>query len=494
MLIWHLIIGTLLWSNDPAGYEWAMGLNDALEYALEHNLDIQLERISVVSQNLSLEQVGAVFEPTISAMVNKDNEDNEATSGIEGDSGDAFTSKLANVNLAWEKREFFGLDWNIRFNNQSFDRGDISSLGEVFTSTISFSAEQELLRGFSFQKEILKYDEFRVRGERTMSEMALSVAINDLIREVESAYWNLVIARENKAVRDQNLKLARELMTIYRSKVEAGAMAKVDLLLAEGVVAQREVELIQAEDGVFEAEEMLKRLMNLQDWGRTLRPTDPLDVARVQPNFDRDVSEALSLRAELKRDQVAVDNAHLLTKVMKSELKPSLRLMGAYQGEGVSAPSEFSESSIEDALREARDLDLPGWEVRLSLSWAPFNKQAKLNLAQAEVALNVQAVTLERTRQQIIQNVKSSCRQVDSRWRALQASLKSVEIQRKAQDAEIARFKRGHSTIFQVTEMQNNLAQAEAEYNRMKMSYLNGVLDYYRAKGTLATMRNINLN
>src|SRR5436190_18765031 len=95
----------------------------------------------------------------------------------------------------------------------------------------------------------------------------------DTITIVETAYYDLIAARENVKVQEQALQLADRLLAENKRRVEVGALAPLDEKQAASQVAARRADLQAAQAKLAIAQNELKRLIsdifNLQDsWGK----------------------------------------------------------------------------------------------------------------------------------------------------------------------------------------------------------------------------------
>ena len=82
------------------------------------------------------------------------------------------------------------------------------------------------------------------------------------VRDVETAYWDLVEAREQVLVAEESLGLARELHESNRVQVEVGTKAQLELVQSEAQIAIRDEDLIGADAAVDDAADQLRRLLN----------------------------------------------------------------------------------------------------------------------------------------------------------------------------------------------------------------------------------------
>ena len=84
-----------------------------------------------------------------------------------------------------------------------------------------------------------------------------------VITEVQETYWNLVASIEELKIKRQSLDLARNLVDQNKLLVEAGRLPSVATLQAQVGVASRKEVVLLAKNGVKNAEDQLKNLVNI---------------------------------------------------------------------------------------------------------------------------------------------------------------------------------------------------------------------------------------
>lgn len=475
-----------------------LSLDEALRTAVERNLGVQLQRINLESSAISLELTRAAYEPVVNSFAQHQTADREATTRTEGESGDAFTRSSSDFNTTLSKPEPYGLTWNLNFNNNLFDSNEAFSLGETYTTTISVGFSQELLQGFSLDKEVRRNTEYVAKVNYDGSRYDLETTVILVLESTENAYWDLVLAIEQLKVQRQSLRLAQQLYEQNKVKIEVGTLAPIELVNTEATIATRESEIIDAENRVFAAEDLLKKVLNLprEEWFYEIIPSDRATITPVETDFDRDFDRAVTNRPELKKNLKEAEGALLSFKFRRNQLKPKLTLGGGYSSTGTSAPIPISQetilpSSYNDAFHKARFNEFPGWQVNLNLTWNPLNRQGKLNMAQARVGLRQKELIAEQTKIAIMEEVRTSRRDLDSNLKSIKANEKALRYREENLKAEVQKFQNGLSTNYLVSEAQKDLAEAESKVIESKIQYLKSLVKYYKSMGLLPDQHKI---
>lgn len=487
-----------------------LSLMDALRTAVEQNLDIELQRVTVDTSTIDLDLTQAVYEPVVTSDVGFRSEDNEPSNTLQGAAGETFTEEAGQFNAQIDKSFDFGLGLQASFNNSFFESdSDDAFPGRRYGTGITLSASQEILRGFSLDKEIYKKDEYVARANVNIAREDLQISVDNIAQQTENAYWDLVLAIENLKVSKQSLDLAKELYRQNKVKIEVGTLAPIELVNTEATVAERELAIVSAENNLRAAEDTLKKVMNLppEEWRFTIEPTEPLKVVFLEADLETAFVKAKKARPELTKDALEREKALLEIKYQDNQLLPQLTVNASYNTNGTDIsdvelvdPNDqgagfniVEASSYGDAASEAFGADFPGWSLGLNLSWTPWNKQAKLNKAKAEAGLRRAELTNQQNIIVIHEEVRSAVRDLESNMKAIRASEKTLRFREENLKAEEQKFQNGLSTNYRVAEVQDELAQARSQLISSKVDYLKSVASYYKALGTLTERFNIDV-
>ncbi len=494
--------------------EMKLSLEQALKTSLERNLDIQMERLNVDSRKLDIDQTRTRFEPKVSSSLSTNENKSPVSNTNEGDPGSTITNNSSSLNSEVTKSEWWGFGWSLSADNFLRDSSSKNSLGESYSSSLNLGFRQELLKGFSLDKEVMLYDRYVAIANSTSAQVDLENRMISILEGTENAYWELVLAREQLEVNQASLDLALKFLEQNKTKVQVGTLPPIDLVTAEAQVANREREIVTAENNVQSAEDALKKMMNLpvERWSDQIIPSDRIQIDSLTTSFEQDLETAFAHRPEMLKDQQALRTAMLELKLKDNDLLPTLSFSGNYGFNGSSQPQAitapeidpatglptgdatilgFSDTSLRDSLSDLLMRDKPGWSASLQMTWYPFNKAAKVSRAKADVALRQQQLRHEQTRITIVEEVRSAVRQIQANLKGIQASEKSVKFSRENLKATEQKFQNGLTTNYEVAEKQKDLVQDETNLIQTKINYVKSVTNYYRALGKLLEKRNI---
>jgi len=308
--------------------------------------------------------------------------------------------------------------------------------------------------------------------------------------------------------RERFLRLAQELLKLNRIKVEVGTLPPIEITTAEAEVASREQGVIVAENTVRDAEDTLRRALNMPKggdaWLRPIEPTDEPSFLERPVDLQQDLEVALANRPDLVQARLEVDNANTRLAFDKNQLKWDLGFRGTYLLSGLAGdnPSFFDPNTgtffvvplNEDFIDSYDSLaggDFDSWSVSLNLNIPIGNNAAQANYTASRLALEQAEVSYERARLGAEVEVRIAARAILTNRKRIEAAEKNVELQRKKVEAEQKKFENGMSTSFQVLEFQEDLTTALGQKNRALVDYRKSITALEQAKGTLDDYLNV---
>jgi outer membrane protein TolC len=140
-----------------------------------------------------------------------------------------------------------------------------------------------------------------------------------------------------------------------------------------------------------------------------------------------------------------------------------------------------------------RDADFDKWSAAINLRYPLGNNQAKAQRAQARYQLRSAEQLVAAQRQTIIQQVRRAVRALESSAKSIDAAAKARELAERNLDAEQKKFANGMSTNYQVLEIQEDLAAAQAAELQSHVAYRRSMVGYNASTGTLLDTMGVGL-
>jgi outer membrane protein TolC len=484
--------------------EMRLSLQDAVAIALGHNIDLEISRLGLAQSNQGVLAATGIFDPYTSVNFNEASSQSPATNELVG--AQVMVEKQRTFNVGFGDLLPTGTSVSLAWNNT---RQEINStfyyLNPSYTSGLNLSLDQPLLRGFGTDVQRTAIEV--ARRNRDISTIQFEQVVIATVQQVESAYWNLVYARENLKVKEQSLKLAQDLLDQTRTRVRIGTSAPIDIIQSEATVAAREQDIIVAGNAVEGAADALKQLLgfeNPDDWKSEVVPVDSLEITPVTPDLDEAITQALATRIELKQQELRRQISELNLVAADNAVKPGLDLVVGYGYSGVGGkftqvdPSTGNTVVIpggwNDALRQITNLDYPQWSAGLNFSYTLGNHLAKAQRAEGRFALAVAQQNIAKQRQVVIDATRAAVRGLADSAKAIAASEKARILAERNLDAEQKKFANGMSTNYQVLQIQSDLAVAQVNELASQVAYRQAAVAYQVAVGNLLKSKGVELD
>ena len=475
-----------------------LSLDEAIALALEHNLDIAVERLNPQLMDLQIAEVNAAYQPTLATSFTNSSHTNPSSSQLDGGQAVFQDTQIVNTSISqavpWGGGNF-QVSWN---NNRNSSNNFFSSFNPSYRSTFQTSYTQPLLRGFSIDSTRQQLQVTAINRE--LSDVDLRATITNTLANVRSTYWDFVFATQSLQVQQQSLALAEQLIQNNQARVEIGTMAPIDIVQSQSEAAARRQALAQAEQTLQTAQLALKRLIvgSIEDdvWQAELNPEDRPTYDSRPIDIETALRTALDQRPDLVRSRRQLDIDDINVRALRNETLPSLDLVASYQLQGQGGTQLLRSQQVGgnvitvipggfgDALGQLGSADFPVWSLQLQLSY-PIGRSAT-DAAYERTRLEVQQ-TQARLRQvelQVATEVTSAAVQIESIVKRIEASSAARDLAEQQLEAEQTKFQVGMSTNYFVLQAQRDLTNAQNTELQALLDYSKALVEFDRVQGT----------
>src|SRR5437899_6288856 len=311
-------------------------VDEAVSMALEHNVDLNADRLDPQISDTRVAAAAGVFKPTLNTAVNSNNQlVPPANFLIPTPTRTDLVTSTAGVSqrLPWYGTTY-SLSWSAAHtNSNSF----LNSYNPLLQSGLGANVSQPLLRDLKI--DFARQQLATSKTNRDIADTRLRESIIHTTAAVKAAYWNLVSARGNVDARRSALDLAQELVRVNKAKVDVGSSPPLDLVSAQAEVAGNQEQLIIAETAVKQAEDRLRVLIfdptGRDNWTIQIDPIDSPPAGTAALDVDAAVTKALETRADLQRVRKDIVNADTAVKYAGNQRLPDVRFNASYQASGL---------------------------------------------------------------------------------------------------------------------------------------------------------------
>jgi outer membrane protein TolC len=346
------------------------------------------------------------------------------------------------------------------------DRRLESPLADDRSWSVDVTASQVIYAGGSLQAQ--------ERGQRAQLEaarLAFNAAVSDTLLSVRQQFYDVLLAREVIAVREEALNVLENELTYARSRRDAGTGSEFDLLRAQVAVANARPGLIRARNSLKIAQEKLRTTL-----GATTSPAGDLDVqgSLVVPARDVALADAVvaarTHRPELLQQARVVEAADQNVIGARGGYQPTVSVGAGYAW---SAPSLTTTTG-----------NLHGWSAGVQASWNIFDSKATAGkVTQARARAQQSRLALEERQSAVELEVRTAHASLAEAAEVLQASEQVVTQARESLRLAQTRYQAGLSTQLDVLSAQSSLTEARSNLAQAQHDYAVALASLQRATG-----------
>jgi len=466
-----------------------LSLDDSIRLALANNTNIHIDHYQIETAENNFQRVYAPFDPLLTSSFSDQRAKSPTSTQLQGAS--VLNTLTQETQIGYSQTFQTGTSFQGSFiADKNSTNSTFNFLNPSTSTTLEFNVTQPLLRNrglFPNRAPILI-------AQRNLKQAHASFLadVNNIILQIVSSYWNVVLARDNLSVQQKSLDEAQKSYDHDKKALSLGALPPLDIYRSESQVASRRVGVIQAEYSVKRAEDQFR-----QDIGADLVPairaldldmTDQPQPVGELPTMDipTALARAIANRPELEaaHQQLAADE--LSIRLAHNNLKPDLELSGFYWGNGLNGfEAGVVNTGIGTSLSQSFRFTFPAYGATLSLALPIKNHGAEANLADSLVSRRRDQYQERGTNQNISLEVTNAVHALEATKLGMEAAKVAVDLARDTLHADERKYELGAEPVFFVLDAQTQLAQAELNLIQSEVNFQLAVTQVDHATGDL---------
>ena len=465
---------TAVRAQNPAPAAAPLTLEECIARALKRNFDLQIQSFTteVAKESLNISQAG--FDPTLTASINRSLTQAastintlDGTTGV-GQRNDSTSGSVGISQLLPQTNGTIGLSTAV---NRAATNSRFSTLNPAYGNSVTATISQPLLKNAG--GAVAKANVERNKLGLSIAQLNYQNSVLTVVLNTETAYNNLVSARETLHIRQLSLELARRLFDENQTRRTTGVMTDLDVLTAEVGVNNARLAVVNAEQTVRTAEDTLLTLTNAGDY--TQRPGDVAftEYKGEAPSFDASYKLArenspdyLVATKSIQQSEIDLNNA-------KSVKLPSLNLNG-------SLGYNNTDDSYGNAVSNLVDRHGNNWGIGMvyTMPWGMKADNARYRSTMA--TLNSLKTRLNQIDQTLVVQVRNAVSSVRTNLVSVEIAAKATQLSEKQYEAQKARFDAGLSTSRLVLQAQDDLETARFNELNSKVSLRNALAQLHK--------------
>jgi len=442
LLVGHSSFGQTEPATDSTINGWS--LEQCVRYALENNLSIKSQDLSLKVQENTYRASQYSLLPSLSADV----------------------SQSTTIGRAVDPTTYTFVDKTVMNGNGSISANVVLFNGCQKQNTIKKNRYDLLATSSEFEK--LK---------------------NDISLNITAAYLQILLDEELYRVSENQLTLTQQQVTQTRKLVDAGKVVLGNLLDIQAQEASEELQLVNSKNKLALSNLQLIQLLDLTDTTfRIAQPAlDGFDIALVTSDYNSVYPIAEGYLPQIKTAQFRVDGAKTAISIAQGGYYPQLTLGASYgssysdnrdQVTVVNGVPVSKSYPFFDQLRDNKNL---GVYFRLSIPiFSGFSTRYNVSNSKANYHRSVIALQVEKNN--LYKEIQQASSDAVASYNRYTASNKSVETLNQAFKYNENRFNVGLITSLEYNTAKNKLAKAQSDLLQARYEYIfkTKILDFYR--------------
>lgn len=328
-------------------------------------------------------------------------------------------------------------------------------------ATLALTATQPLLKGG-----------WEAGAGNTLNEARLDTAIQnalfaqqleDLLVEVENAYWALAFAQADVANKKRARDRAKGQYEDTKENIRRGIIADIEIYVVEENLVFFKQELVQAEENLVLAQRKLAQLL-LVDGRSKLVASEPLVNPLPQtPAKSATIRQGLLQSPALAAERLRLEKNNVRLAYEKNQALPALDLTGSLKLNGL-------DPAYDEHLAQVAKANRPEATIGLVLTLPLSFDGNRARVERADVELRKQLTQLKTQETKLRYGLGDVVTRIAFQIKRLKLAERRRALSKLKLTAEVQKYKNGLSTLDSIVRFQRELDQALIGVRRVQLS------------------------
>lgn len=419
--------------------QWS--LKDCIQYALDKNIQLRQEKISLQESEEEVRSAKAALFPSLS-----------------------FNTGQNIVNRPFQEQSAMVNGTEIIESNNK----------TTYNGSYNLSAQWTVWNGNKRLNNIKQQ-----KTNRNIARLNVSEAENTLQEEIARLFIQILYADESVAINKATLEGSQATFERGEELFNEGSLSKAVLAQLEAQVSNDQYQLVTAESTLRSYKLQLKQLLELngsQEMNLILPQPDDLQIMALLPSKEDVYQTALLTRPEIQSGKLSIENAKLSLSSAKAGYMPTISL-------SASTSSMTNNASQNNWAHQMKY----GWNNMIGLNISiPISdqRQTKTAVRKARLQYSASLLTLSDIQKTLYSNIENAyldALNAQQQYKAAGAKLKSSQL---SFDMVSEQFNLGMKNTVELLTEKNNLQSAQQQCIQAKyMALLNRtLLNFYAGR------------
>jgi outer membrane protein len=338
---------------------------------------------------------------------------------------------------------------------------NIRSTAETSILSLSYSTNFTLFSGFKNVNQLKK-----AATEVLKSTYDLETSKNDLISSIALSYLQILFNEELYTTSDKQLTLTLTQETRIKTLVDAGSIARGELLNIQSQLALEEQQLVQAENQLILSKLQLAQLLDLENYQDLNLLKLDLQVTdfELKENIDSDFALALKTQSSIKSADLEIESAQYDLKIARSSHIPSLSWS--------TSNNSFYNDDAADMFKEQLSNNQQTSHI-ISLSIPIFNRwSTQTAVKQSKIQIENSILNNQQAKNQLRKNMEQAYTDQVAAYKKHLAAQKAVLAYKESFSYINTRYTLGMVNSYEFNEAKNKLIKSESDELQAKYDFV----------------------
>lgn len=396
-------------------------LQDCNTYAIEHNLDIKQQLLSLEESKLDIKTAKGAFLPNLNAGV--------------------------------------GNNWNFGLTENPLTGQIVDQ--QIRSSSYGISSNIPIYNGMKNYNTLQQ-----AKLQQIASQLNIDKTKDDIRINITNAFLQVLLQKENIDILKSQHQSTLEQLKQSNEMVKSGNLPRGEVLQLEAVEANDLQNIAEAENSFNISKLGLKRLLNIDLSKKIVLEEQDISLAQIQMlklPINTIVEQVLEKRNEIKLFKTNIELAKKNVEISKGNFLPNLS--GTIN---LNTREQNKDILNRDYVEQLRINT--GLSVGLNLTIPIFNRYTNKNIvAKSKINVKKSKNRLVQVEQRLIQDVYQVYFNAKASYKTYQASVKTSEAQKLAYEYQQTRFKVGQTNLLDYT--QNKIRYQNSQTQLIQAKY-----------------------
>ncbi|MFK7756024.1 MAG: TolC family protein [Flavobacteriales bacterium] len=285
-LIKHLILVLSLSLVADLSAQKAWSLEECVNYAVEHNLQLGNTNNNALAAKESYRQSVRELLPTVSGNAN----------------------------------------YSIRYGRSIDPNTNVVVTNDFFSNSYSIDAALDIFQGFQKKNSIASNKFLSEAAKENAEQEKYLLAFN-----VMSAFYDVQFFKGLVEINKEQETISKNNLDLVNKQIEIGTQAVSDRYDAESILVSDQLEVTRAENQLKASELALAQIMNLEGKSRIdILDFTPNNLESIQASSEAIYKEALTFLPMIKSQELTLKSAEKEVSLARGGLAPSLVMFAGY--------------------------------------------------------------------------------------------------------------------------------------------------------------------